>query len=166
MRHKGKEGYFDLEFGIGDISTFGANLVIRICWFCWGSPHFWKFFFSIPTKYKKMGKTERQTNKIGEEKKKTGTLSKDWFSLCQTEKEKRRRQSRDLKRGVQIKDKGTFLVWVVAMCYVIICFLFTFHLFFFQLDGVWRGNDFWWWIWGGIVWSSSLISIFNCLLIP
>lgn len=76
MRHKGKEGYFDLEFGIGDISTFGANLVIRICWFCWGSPHFWKFFFQSQQNIRKWEKQRDKQIKLEKRRKKLAPSQK------------------------------------------------------------------------------------------
>jgi len=44
MKVSGKGTNFDLEFGIGDISALRTNQVIRICWFCGGSPHFYRTF--------------------------------------------------------------------------------------------------------------------------
>lgn len=72
---------------------------------------------------------------------------------------------RDLKRvgssfGENIKDKRTFLVWV-AMCYVIIC-SFGFYNWVvlgeaMTFDGGYELGSFG---------QSSMISIFNYLLIP
>lgn len=47
-----KGTYFDLEFGIGDISALRTNLVIRISWFSEGSPHLCDFFQSLPKEIK------------------------------------------------------------------------------------------------------------------
>lgn len=64
--YKGKGTYFDLEFGIGDIGALRTNLVIRICWFCDGSPHFFQFPQKIKMKTfpgKSNGKRETDKEK-------------------------------------------------------------------------------------------------------